>query len=448
MTERVLIVGSGAREHAIAAALARSPQSPALFCFSGSHNPGIAALASAYGLGNITEPDAVVTFALAQSATLAIIGPEAPLAAGVADALWAANIPTVGPMSSLARIESSKGFARDLLARYNIPGNPWFACFTSMEGVEAALARFPNNHVIKDDGLAGGKGVKVFGDHLHSLAESMTFCRELTAAGHPFVIEEKLEGEEFSLISFCDGHTLLHTPAVQDHKRAFEGDTGPNTGGMGSYSDADGSLPFLTANDIEAARSINQLTAEALARECGRPYQGVLYGGFMATRDGVRLVEYNARFGDPECLNLLTLLQSDFLQLCRAVVDGTLHLIATPASGAFASLASVCKYLVPKGYPDSPRKGDLIELPATVAPGVTLYLSAVDEREGKIIATGSRTLAAVATAPTIAEAEALCEAAVEQVGGPFFHRRDIGTKVALGRRVAHMQALRGQETAA
>ncbi len=441
MNERVLIVGSGAREHAIAAALARSPQKPELLCFSGARNPGVAALTVKYGIGSITDAAAVAAFAEAEKATLAIIGPEAPLAAGVVDALLAAGVPTVGPTASLARIESSKGFARDLLARYEISGNPWFARFTSMDGVDEALERFATNHVIKDDGLAGGKGVKVFGDHLHSLEDSRAFCQELADAGHPFVIEEKLEGEEFSLISLCDGKTLLHTPAVQDHKRAFEGDTGPNTGGMGSYSDADGSLPFLTQADIEAARALNERTAAALAEECGRPYQGILYGGFMATRDGVRLIEYNARFGDPECLNLLTLLESDFLQLCRAVVDGTLESVSVKPH--FAPLASVCKYLVPQGYPDAPRKGDEVVISTQDQPGVTFYLSAVDERDGKIIATGSRTIAAVAMAPTLAGAEALCEAAIEEVSGPFFHRKDIGTEAALDRRIAHMQLLRG-----
>ena len=247
-----------------------------------------------------------------------------------------------------------------LLTKYNIPGNPFFQRFTSMDGVEEVLARFPNQHVIKDDGLAGGKGVKVCGDHLLSLEDSLAFCRELVDHNHPFVIEEKLEGEEFSLLSFCDGNTLRHMPPAQDHKRAYDGDKGPNTGGMGSYTDADQKLPFLTDDDVRIAQEINSLVAAALAKECGHPYQGILYGGFMATASGVKLIEYNARFGDPECLNLLTLLETDFVQICRAIVDRTLADFAV----TFAPQASVCKYVVPEGYPERPRIGDAVTLPA------------------------------------------------------------------------------------
>ncbi len=344
MSETILIVGSGAREHAIAAALARSPQRPLLLCFGSARNPGIQALCRDYVVGSVTDITAITAFAAAHSPTLAILGPEAPLAAGVTDALLAINIPVVGPTQQLAQIESSKGFARELLARHKIPGNPWFRRFTSVDGIEPVLAKLSGRHVIKDDGLAGGKGVKVCGDHLHSIADSVTFCRELAANGHPFVIEEKLVGEEFSLLSFCDGVTLRHMPAVQDHKRAYDGDKGPNTGGMGTYTDADHKLPFLADSDLAAAEAINEMVAAALADDCGAPYQGILYGGFMATADGVRLIEYNARFGDPECLNLLSLLETDFVAICRAIVDQTLD--ALPVT--FAAEASVCKYVVPE----------------------------------------------------------------------------------------------------
>ncbi len=438
MSESILIVGSGAREHAIAMALARSPQRPALLCYSGARNPGIASLCVEYGVGSITEPGAVAAFARRHQATLAVIGPEAPLAEGVADALWMAGVPVVGPSLSLARIESSKGFTRELLARYGIPGNPFFQRFSSMEGLQPVLERYAGRHVIKDDGLAGGKGVKVCGDHLLSMEDSLAFCRELLEHGHPFVVEEKLEGEEFSLMSFCDGSTLRHMPAVQDHKRAFDGDKGPNTGGMGTYTDADHKLPFLSELDILEAQAINQRVASALAEECDAPYQGVLYGGFMATADGVKLIEYNARFGDPESLNLLTLLQTDLVSVCRAIVDRTL----ATTEVVFSRQASVCKYVVPEGYPDHPRKGDAVSLPASLPPNVTLFQSAVDVKDGVLVATGSRTVAVVGTAATIGEAESLCEQVVRQIPGRFFHRQDIGTAEVIARRVEHMRAVR------
>jgi phosphoribosylamine--glycine ligase len=227
-------------------------------------------------------------------------------------------------------------------------------------------------------------------------------------------------------------------PAVQDHKRAYEGDKGPNTGGMGTYTDADHKLPFLENADIASAQEINQQVAEALAMECGAPYKGILYGGFMATKDGVKLIEYNARFGDPESLNLLPLLETDFVGICRAIVDTTL----ADCVVNFSPQASVCKYVVPEGYPDNPRKGDAVHLPAELPAGVTMYLSAVDMKDGELIATGSRTIAVVGTAATITDAEALCERVVRQIPGPFFHRTDIGTGPSIARRVDHMKAVR------
>ncbi len=438
MSKRILIIGSGAREHAIAKALALSPQRPELICFSWARNPGIAELCAEYGVGSIVDAAEVTSFAQKHSATMAVVGPEAPLAAGVTDALLAVGIGVVGPTQSLARIETSKGFARELLAKYRIEGNPFFQRFDSMDGVEDVLLQYAGRHVIKDDGLAGGKGVKVCGDHLLSMADSLEFCRELAALGHPFVIEEKVEGEEFSLMSLCDGKTLRHMPAVQDHKRAYVDDKGPNTGGMGTYTDADHSLPFLDKQDISAARRINEQVAVALAKECGVPYKGVLYGGFMATKDSVKLIEYNARFGDPEALNLLTLLKTDFVEVCSAVADGTLDSVTVK----FANKASVCKYVVPDGYPDAPRKGDTVVLPTNLPEDVTVFLSAVDMQGGELVATGSRTAAVVAVAETITDAEILCEKAVRHIPGPFFHREDIGTAAAVTRRVEHMKAVR------
>ena len=274
MKERILIVGSGAREHAIAAALVKSPQKPEVICFGSARNPGIDALCVQYAVGKLADAAVVSAFAKENRATLAVIGSEAPLAAGVSDALWAAGVKTVGPTQSLARIESSKGFARDLLTKYGIAGNPFYERFDSMDGVEEVLRAWDGRHVIKDDGLAGGKGVKVCGDHLHSLEHSMECCADMVAAGHSFVIEEKVEGEEFSLMSFSDGLCLQHMPAVQDHKRADNGDKGPNTGGMGTYTDANHSLPFLRESDVAEARAINERVAAALRQGMRRAIPG------------------------------------------------------------------------------------------------------------------------------------------------------------------------------
>lgn len=435
---RILLVGSGAREHALAKAIRHAPRGCDLLTFGSSTNPGIADISDRYEAGNINNPAAVVRFALAGKATLAVIGPEAPLAAGCVDALREAGIPAVGPDQSMARIESSKAYARDLLARHRVPGGPRYQRFESLEGAEDFLRELGDHFVVKADGLMGGKGVKVSGDHLHSHDEALAYMQELAAAGSPWVVEEKLVGPEFSLISATDGETLVHFPAVQDHKRAFENDTGPNTGGMGSYTDTDHSLPFLEASDIETAQQINTLAARALRADHDRPYQGILYGGFMATADGVRLIEYNARFGDPECMNLLTLLESDIIDLFEGITGG--HLAKVDVS--FAPVATVCKYAVPEGYPDQPAKGFPIDISGVRHPE-QLFLGAVDMVDGQLVGTGSRTAAVVGRGESIAAAEAAAEEEINRIKGNLFHRPDIGTAALIEQRIKLMQQLRG-----
>src|ERR1043166_4668028 len=262
-----------------------------------------------------------------QEPDFVVCGPEEPLAAGEGIVNWLRRefaIPCIGPTKELAKIESSKSFTRLLLAKYGIPGNPRFRIFSDLRGIESYLKEL-GSFVLKPDGLTGGKGVKVSGEHLHSIADAVLYCQEVFDEGHAsIVIEEKLDGEEFSLQSFCDGTHVVDMPVVQDHKRAHIGDTGPNTGGMGSYSCENHSLPFLSRDDLRQASMINKLVAEALLKETGEPYKGILYGGVMATRDGVRLIEYNARFGDPEALNVLSLLRTDFADVCEAIIHGTL----------------------------------------------------------------------------------------------------------------------------
>ena len=437
MKHKILVVGSGAREHAIARALDRSPQDKEIFCLASNMNPGLADLCNEILIGNFNDPDFVVSYAKETDATLAIVGPENPLAAGVADALWDTGVKTIGPKKDLAQLETSKAFTRNLLKEYDIPGGPKYQTFDSLDCVTDFLNELGENYVVKYDGLAGGKGVKVAGDHLHSHDEALAYCQELVDSGGEFVIEEKFVGEEFSLMSFCDGNNLKHMPAVQDHKRAYEGDTGPNTGGMGTYSDANHSLPFLTDNDISQALEINIQTARAINDKFGVGYKGILYGGFMATASGVRLVEYNARFGDPEAMNVLSLLESDFIDICIGVADGTLDQVDVQ----FANKATVCKYAVPDGYPDSPVKGEPIDV-SKVKNLDGLFFASVDFKGTSLVEAGSRTIAMVGVADTISDAEALAEKEVSSISGPLFHRTDIGTNKIVQKRVDHMNSLR------
>ena len=432
----VLLVGSGAREHTIARALNNSPQEKNIFCLGSNMNPGIAELCTEIKIDDINDPKLVSRYALKIGAALAIVGPENPLAVGVADALWSIGIKVVGPKKNLAQIESSKSFARDLLTEYSIPGCPEYRTFSSMDGVLSYLQALDENYVVKYDGLAGGKGVKVAGDHLNSHNEAKEYCQSLVDRGGKFIIEEKLIGQEFSLMSFSDGTDLKHMPAVQDHKRAYEGDTGPNTGGMGTYSDANHSLPFLKEEDIETAHNINVATANALKDKFGEGYKGVLYGGFIATASGVKLIEYNARLGDPEAMNVLPLLDSCFIDICNGIVDGNLSSVDVQ----FKAKATVCKYAVPKGYPDKPIRGVPIEISGVQNPEQLFYAS-VDVKDGQFILAGSRAVAAVGIADNISSAEEIAEKNISAIKGPVFHRTDIGTNKLIQNKLDHMLSL-------
>ena len=254
----------------------------------------------------------------------AIIGPENPLANGIVNELENVGVMCVGPKKEVALIETSKTFARKIIDLCCPEKNPQRKEFSSIEGVESFIKQLGGEYVIKFDGLMGGKGVRVSGEHLKNIDEGVAYANEIINIGGSFLIEEKLVGEEFSLMSFVDGKVCKHMPVVQDHKRAYEGDTGPNTGGMGTYSFGNHSLPFLSEKDINEAQKTNELVAKQLFEETGTPYVGILYGGFMLTRDGVKVIEYNARFGDPEAMNVLSILESDFLSVCISMIDGNL----------------------------------------------------------------------------------------------------------------------------
>ena len=284
----------------------------------------------------------------------------------------------------------------------------------------------------------GGKGVKVSGEHLMSTQEAISYCNQLIDLGGSFIVEEKLLGEEFSLMSFCDGKTVRHMPAVQDHKRAYDGDVGPNTGGMGCYTDSNHSLPFLTDNELNQAREINERVSTALVKEYNEGYKGILYGGFMATRDGVKLIEYNARFGDPEAMNLLTLLDSDFASVCMSMANGSL------VDVKFRNEASVCKYVVPKGYGSNPANDATLIVNDSYREHSDLYYAAVNVNDsGDISTTSSRAAAIVSTGHDIATAESRCESGLSYISGSnIFVRHDIAKPHLIDKRIKNMESIR------
>jgi phosphoribosylamine--glycine ligase len=434
----ILVVGSGAREHAISRAVKKSEINNKLFCFASNRNPGIEEISEILEIGNINEPNKVANFANKYLIDLAIIGPEAPLANGVVDKLLNNSIKCVGPTKALAQLETSKGFTRNLMSKYAIAGCPQYRNFTGLKGVKEYLKILGDKYVVKFDGLMGGKGVKVAGEHLKSHDSAISYCKEIVSNGGKFVIEEKLIGEEFSLMSFCDGNELIHMPPVQDHKRAYENDTGPNTGGMGSYNDTNQSLPFLNQSDVESAQQINKSIAKALKTEFGIGYKGVIYGGFIATADGIKVIEYNARLGDPEAMNVLALFESDFLELCSSIADGSLNHF----KASFSNKATVCKYAVPNGYPNAPVRGKEIDI-SQIANSEQLYYASVDKIDGQLIEAGSRTVAVLGIADSLYEAERIAQNELDKIDGPLFHRKDIGTEKLIQKRISNIKTLRG-----
>ena len=331
---KILVVGGGGREHAIASALHRTGESE-IFSVMSKKNPGIARLAKEMCLVPETDLTRIEAFAAKTGVTHAIIGPEAPLEAGVVDRLSASGIECVGPTKNAARIETDKAFCRNLMTHYNIGGNPDYRVYHDTSEAIAFVKDHDGDLAVKPIGLTGGKGVRIMGEQVDR-AGAIAYIREVNGG---VVLEERLKGEEFTLQAFVDGFHIVPMPLVQDHKRAGEGDTGPNTGGMGSYSMPDHMLPFVSRKDHTTALSIMASVVAALKKE-GHPFKGILYGQFMNTAEGPKVIEFNARFGDPEAMNVLTLLCSDFGKVVTGITEGTL----TATDVVFEKAATVCKY--------------------------------------------------------------------------------------------------------
>jgi len=410
----VLLIGSGGREHGLAWKLAQSPLLTKLYAAPG--NPGIAETAELVPI-DVTDHDAVVDFCRTHQVELVVVGPEAPLVAGIADDLRAAGFAVFGPDKAPAQLEGSKAFTKALCDRANIP-TAGYRAVHSLEEARAALAAFGAPVVVKADGLAAGKGVTVAMTDAEADAAVDALFAEPGASA---VIEEFLEGEEVSLFVLTDGRAMVAFGSAQDHKRVGDGDTGPNTGGMGAYSPARVLTPDLEA---QALREIVAPTIATLAAE-GMAYSGVLYAGLMLTADGPKLIEYNARFGDPECQVLMMRLDSDLLPLLLAIAQGRLAKAPVPVFSEHVALTVV---MAAAGYPGTPETGGAIDgIDAAEQTGAKVFQAGTKLVDGRLVAAGGRVLAVTARGEDVRTAQAAAYRAVDAIDFPTgFCRRDIG----------------------
>ena len=432
-----LIVGHGAREHVIGETLVKGGAN--LFSFMSFKNAGLEDLSIDIKVHSETDFKEMLEFSKQKNIDLAVIGPEAPLVVGIVDALEKGGIPCVGPKIEAAQLEGSKVFMRELLEKYKIQSNLMSKMFDSIEGVESYIKDVgKENIVIKPDGLTGGKGVKVYGDHLFSKKDVLDYCNELVNNNNRFLIEEKCNGEEFTLQAFVDGKNVIGSPLVQDHKRAYEDDKGPNTGGMGSYSMEDHLMPFFNQADINQALDDMKKTVAAVKAETGVEYKGFLYGQFMKTASGIKLIEFNSRFGDPEAMNVLPLLNENLVDICWAIINGNLS-----KNYEFDKKATVCKYLAPEGYPVNPKKDEpiIIDEKCLEKIGAKHYYASVYREGNNVFTTSSRAVGILGISDTLENAEQIAEAGVECIKGKLFHRKDVGTRKLLQKRINHMNSL-------
>ena len=425
----ILLVGSGGREHALAWKIAQSPLVSRLVAAPG--NPGMAKHAELKPEIKATDADALTALAREMKADLVVVGPESALAEGLADRLNTVGIPCFGPTAKAAQLETSKAFSKAFLQRHGIP-TAGYGVYENVAEAKAALNNYAAPYVIKADGLAAGKGVAISPDKKDAEAEiERMLGGRFGSAGSRVVIEEFMDGEEGSLFALCDGQRAVLFGGAQDHKRAFDGDLGPNTGGMGAYSPA----PVFTPELVEQADArVVQPTVRAMAAE-GMPYRGVLYAGLMATADGPKVVEFNARFGDPECQVLMMRFDGDVVPLLLACARGD---VSGLPPIAFKPQTVICVVMAAKGYPDSPLEGSIIRGAAQdFGPHVQVFHAGTRERkDGQLVAAGGRVLSVCALGDDVQQARERAYAAIRKIDWPGgFHRTDIGWR-ALEREAA------------
>lgn len=438
----VLIVGGGGRECAIVRTLAKRSDAN-IFAVMNNENPGIIKLCKE--INKIDETDKnnvgfIAKWAESKNIDIAVIGLEDPLGFGITDELDKYEIPAVGPTKEASQLEMSKEFARNLLKDNNIRGRIEYNVFDNIKNARYFIENYDKDFVIKPIGLTGGKGVKVLREHLATKEDAIAYMENVIknkiGSHSKILIEEKLDGEEFTLQCFVDGKNVVQMPAVQDHKRAREGDVGPNTGGMGSYSQNNGLLPFLSKREYEEGLNIIKHVVKAM-RKKGIEYKGIIYGQFMLTAEGVKVIEFNARFGDPEAMNVLPLLKSDFIDICWDIVDGNL----SSNKIEFEKKATVCKYIVPEGYGTSNVKDKRpieIDEKRINDIGALVFPAKLDN----FLTTRSRSVAIVGISDEIEDAEIIAENATQYVKGDVYHRRDIGKKELISKRIIHMDEIK------
>ena len=418
---KVLLIGSGGREHALAWALAQSDNCQALYCAPG--NAGIESCAECVSI-KAEDVDGLVAFAKDKAIDLVIVGPEAPLVLGLADRLKEADIKVFGPSQAAAALEGSKGFMKDLCKKYNIP-TAAYERFTDIEAAKAFIMQQTPPIVVKTDGLAAGKGVIIAPTHEEGIkaAEEMLSGASFGDAGTSIVVEEFMDGEELSYFALSDGKTMLPLTSAQDHKRAFDGDEGPNTGGMGAYSPAHFMTPELEKEILE---TIIQPTIDGMAAE-GHPFTGVLFAGLMVVDGKPKLIEYNVRFGDPECQALIVRLRSDLLEILLAGAEERLADLPAPE---WTDNPAMCVVMAAKGYPGSYQKNTPIsgiEKTYDVQDLTVFHAGTAKDENGQLVNVGGRVLGVTASGVDLREAKGKCYRAVKLIDWPEgFCRSDIG----------------------
>ncbi|MCG9966613.1 phosphoribosylamine--glycine ligase [Pelotomaculum terephthalicicum JT] len=416
---KVLVVGGGGREHVLVWKLRQSPRVSEIYCAPG--NAGIARQAACVNIGAEDIPS-LLAFAREKAIDLTLVGPEAPLTAGIVDQFQAAGLKIFGPSRAAAEIEGSKVFAKDIMAKYNIP-TAGYAVFTDPAEAAAYIEKAGVPCVLKADGLAAGKGVIIANDlrTARSAVRSIMVDRDFGEAGARLVVEECLTGEEVSILAFTDGETVVPMVSSQDHKRAFDNDEGPNTGGMGAYAPAPVYTPEVAKRSMEEilVPMIRALKAE------GRTYRGVIYAGLMVSDGKPKVLEFNVRFGDPEAQPVLSLLETDLVEIMEAVLENRLAQIEIK----WKPQASVCVVLASGGYPGSYEKGKAIGGLDVVPDDIMVFHAGTAEKDGRIVTSGGRVLGVTATGPDIPAAISKAYEAVEKIWFDGMHcRRDIGRK--------------------